>query len=178
MSLIATVTSAITNATQAMKMNITFCHSPIPKKKNVKRDQGGQRDVAAEDDHGRQKGPHPGEAAGQDTQRHAHDQRQGEPDRHAAERHQRVAGQRAVEPQRSELAERLRGLGSSVGLMIRASDLAPPSGTTTAGSTARTDSEAQHDHGQRSPIGRRKTRSAPGLEIRRGIRALLRIPAP
>ena len=79
-SSMARVVSQTMNATQAMKMNITFCSSPMPKSENVKRNERGDRDVAAEQGHRQEKRLHPGKTAAEHAQRHADQRGQAEPE--------------------------------------------------------------------------------------------------
>ena len=120
------------NATTAMKMNITFCGSPIPNKANVKRDQRGDRDVAAEDIDRSKEGIDPGKAAAEHAERNRDRSGQEEAQHHAPQADEQVASKRITEPEIGQLlsAERLGWAGERVvaddSLFVRATGEKPP----------------------------------------------------
>ena len=107
-SSMARVVSHTTNATQAMKMNITFCISPMPKSENVSGISAATGMLRPNKVSGMKKACTRRKAAAEHAQRHADQRGQAETQRQPPQRGQQVARERSIKPQTGKAREGLR----------------------------------------------------------------------
>ena len=79
----AVAESITMKATQAMKMNMIFWNSPMPKSEKVSGIRAAMGMLRPHDRQRGEEGVHPAETAAENAQGHAHDRRQPETESHA-----------------------------------------------------------------------------------------------